>query len=192
MSRRALLLAACLCAATVNGLRLHTTITRRSAILGTGLASTILRPQPAAASKFPQHVEDLDKAARSKDVPATRDALKTLALPCDEASAAAAISPVGDLSLLRPSVVKVNAGLSSFKVTVAAPAPTDDYTIKIMWLRNPEGGGLVGVREFKAGSGETPGFVASVPKGLGISRLVPCVFSPAHGVVSGEEIVLTE
>ena len=75
-----------------------------------------------------------------------------------------------------------------------APPAESDYEVKIMWLRNPVGGGLVAVREFKAKGGvrEAASLAASVPKALGVSRVVPCVFSERHGVVVGDEITLTD
>ena len=179
--------------AVVDGLRV-TAVTRRTIIGTSGLAVASGFSKPAAASKFPQHVEDLDKAAAARDIGATRAALKILGLPDDEVSAATAISPTGDISKLRPKVQNVQSALTSFKVTIAAPPAESDYEVKIMWLRNPVGGGLVAVREFKAKGGvrEAASLAASVPKALGVSRVVPCVFSERHGVVVGDEITLTD
>ena len=129
--------------------------------------------------------------------------MRTLGLHADEAPAA--IRFTGDEDRLRPAITKVQAALTSTKITVTVPGArpygslldppgSDDYAIRYVWLRNAETDGLVTVREIAKGSGQAavPSLMASVPKGLGINRVVPCTFCEAHGIVTGEAVDLVE
>lgn len=144
---------------------------------------------PAQASKFPQHVEDLDRAATSGDSHAVQLALRVLALPSDEATAQLAIEPIGDATTLSPKTDAVNERISSFKVSVSAPG---NDNVVYMWLARADTGGLVGVKQVAPGS--APTFTCSVPKLLLPNdrrlSLLPCVYSPSSGIWRGEPIVL--
>ena len=170
----------------------------RRAVLGRALtasscAQVSLAALPAHASKFPQHVEDLDRAAASGDVGAVQRALQVLALPSDEAAALRAIKPIGDSAALSPKVNAVSEKVSSFKVSVSAPR---NENVLYMWLARTDTGGLVGVQQIAPAPGggtASATFACSVPKLLlpseGLS-LVPCVYSPASGIWRGEPAVL--
>jgi uncharacterized membrane protein YgcG len=108
--------------------------TRRSVLLSSAaLASTCA--QPASASKFPQHVEDLDRAVAAGNVQAVQDALRTLGLRADEQAAAVAIQPTGDASQLRPIAISQATKLSSIKLSVGCPdaARTADDFVRYVW-----------------------------------------------------------
>ena len=129
-----------------------------------------------------------------------RAALRVLGLPDDAAAASVAISHTGDARALRPAVSDVQTALTSFKLTVTLPSADASAArdpgdfIRYMWLRNSATGGLVTVREFKPASkgsvAEAPRLAASVPKGLGIERVTPCVYCELHGIWSGDEVSL--
>ena len=152
-----------------------------SAIVGTGIIP------PAYASKFPEHLENLDRAAASSSVSAVQQALKTLGLPPDEANARRVIHKSGDEEALTPSAT-ARKGASSFKVTINVPR--SDFQIKYMWLAKTDGGGLA-VKEFK--TGEAPTFTASVPAWALIGKelsVVPCLYSEQYGIWRGEPLLL--
>ena len=125
-----------------------------------------------------------------------RAALRVLGLPDNAEAASLAITHTGDARELRPAVSVVQTALTSYKLAVTLPNagaardPAD--AIRYMWLRNSATGGLVTVREFKPASkgslAEAPRLMASVPKGLGIERVIPCVYCEAHGIWSGDEV----
>ena len=181
-----------------NALRVppRTSSTRRAALAAAAAAAiSTTTPLPAFASKFPQHVEDFDRASRARDAAAIRVALKTLDVPVDESNVAVALDHTGDAAKLRPIVTSVKEALSSYKLTVAVPGATPDGGfIRIVWLRNSETGGLVTVREFKppkpGAAPEVPSLTASVPKGLGIAKVTPCAYCVQHGIWTGEEVAL--
>lgn len=161
--------------------------TRRAAVASLGLVASLQLASPAAASKFPQHVEDFARAVSAADTVAVQKALSVLALPSDTASASRAMTKSGDAVDLTPTA-SVRLGATSAKVTVSVPhvQKADDY-IRYMWLQNAESGGLLGVREFKPTEPAT--FVGSIPFALGKGlTVVPCLYSEAHGVWVGEPV----
>ena len=172
-----------------------TLLIHRRAVLGRALTASTCLPigfaAPAQASKFPQHVEDLDRAATSGDANAVQLALRVLALPSDEATARRAIKSIGDAAALSPRTDAVSEKISSFKVSVSAPG---NDNVLYMWLARADTGGLVGVKEVAPGSAAT--FACSVPKLLlpseGRLSLLPCVYSPASGIWRGDPIVLQQ
>ena len=172
-----------------------TLLIHRRAVLGRALTASTCLPigfaAPAQASKFPQHVEDLDRAATSGDANAVQLALRVLALPSDEATARRAIKSIGDAAALSPKTDAVSEKISSFKVSVSAPG---NDNVLYMWLARADTGGLVGVKEVAPGSAAT--FACSVPKLLlpseGRLSLLPCVYSPASGIWRGDPIVLQQ
>ena len=99
-------------------------VPRRTAVAVAISGAAIGKPQTAAASKFPQHVEDLDRAASAKDVPATQAALRTLGLTDSAEQAKIVIEHTGDASKLRPAVSKIQQALTSTKITVTVPGAT--------------------------------------------------------------------
>ena len=146
--------------------------------------------QPCAASKFPQHVEDLDRAAASGDTSAVQAALRTLGLRSDLQAAARAIDHTGDGAKLRPQALTQASKLASTKLSVgvAGALNSPDDPIRYIWLRNAETGGLVTVREL--GPTDAVRLDASIPKGLGITSVIPLSFSDQHGIWAGAEITL--
>lgn len=163
-------------------------VTSRRAVLSSAAAAAIASPAlPAFASKFPEHVQDLDKAATSKDVAAVQKALKTLALPSDEATAKRVFTPTGDAKKLT-ATANFQLKVSSAKVQVSVPE--SDAVVKYVWLATEDGTHLA-VREVKAG--EAPGLACSVPNfyfsGKALTVL-PVLYSEANGIWRGEPFVL--
>ena len=179
-----------------NALRVppQTSSTRRAALAAAAAAAiSTTTPLPAFASKFPQHVEDFDRASRARDAAAIRVALKTLDVPVDESNVAVALDHT-----TRPSCVLLCERQRSVVVLQIDGRGTgrtpDGGFIRIVWLRNSETGGLVTVREFKppkpGAAPEVPSLTASVPKGLGIAKVTPCAYCVQHGIWTGEEVAL--
>ena len=153
------------------------------------------------ASRIICSVEDLDRAASARDLSATQAALRTLGLPDNEKTAQLAIDRGGDASGLRPMITSVQPAMTSTKLTVSVPGATasvaaDDGFIRYLWLRNSATGSLVTVRELKppkpGAAAELPTLLASIPKGLGVKRVIPCAYSLQYGIWAGDEVVLQD
>jgi desulfoferrodoxin (superoxide reductase-like protein) len=174
--------------------RAEVPLTRRTftsaATAATATAVLTGSPRAALASKFPQHVEDLDRAARAGDGAAVRTALRTLGIPSDDQAVAITLKPVGDAGMHVINCGTISKGLSSAKIPLSMEMHPmqPEHFVRFMWLRNNDTGGLVAVRELKPGV--EAALLASVPKGLGVSRVTPCAFCSCCGVWTGSEIEL--
>ncbi len=172
-------------------LRVDVPLTRRACVSATTAAALAATSKPAYASKFPQHVEDLDRAAQAKDLRGVRAALRVLGLPDDEETAGIAIEHTGNPEKHAIQASEVRHGLSSDKVTLSMPAHPSkpDHFIRFMWLRNSETGGLLAVHEYKPG--DEISLLASVPTAFGVTKATPCAYCSLHGIWTGGEIDLT-
>ena len=118
------------------------TVSRRAAIT----FSIMIPPFPASASKFPQHVEDLDRAVIRRDVDAVRDALRVLGLPADDVAVRQTM-----VRAVVDTAVSVRSAATSTKVSVSlgSPPTEKEHYVRYIWLRNEATGGLLAVRDLK-------------------------------------------
>ena len=107
-------------------------------------------PPAALASKFPQHVEDLDRAVLLADVGAVQAALRVLGLPAEESAALTMMKHTGTAEE-HNVVSSYRVAAASTKVSVSLPSHpmTSAHYVRILWLRNAATGGLLAVRELK-------------------------------------------
>ena len=166
--------------------------TRRTVSIGLG-SSLLGLSRPAFASKFPQHVEDLARAATAQDRKAVQAALKVLALPSDEADADVLVKKPGDSKAL---VTQLQKKVSSTKVAVdladvdlAAATQSD---VRYVYLKNTDTGGLYAVSELKPGDTKKPMFAASLPSAIAPkgTRVTPAILCNKHGIWEGTPFVV--